>query len=243
MKKIDLTNQRFGHLIVLYEAPKHLRNSAQKVAWVCQCDCGNEVIVSGDKLRNGEQKTCGHKCQYYRDNFINNLIGKRFGKLTVIADTGKRQNRSVIWECQCDCGKKREYLSQTLTKNRALSCGCLKESWGEFQINKLLTDAQIPFEKEKSFNSCRFLDTNYLARFDFYVNKQYLIEYDGSQHFIADNYKWNTEEKLLQTKLHDEFKNEWCKENNIPLIRIPYTHINQLELKDLLLETTSYRMV
>jgi len=35
-------------------------------------------------------------------------------------------------------------------------------------------------------------------------------------------------------------KNQWCKENNIPLIRIPYTHLKDLQIKDLMLETTKF---
>ena len=37
------------------------------------------------------------------------------------------------------------------------------------------------------------------------------------------------------TKKRDEYKNNWCKENNIPLIRIKYTQLNNLKLEDLLL--------
>jgi len=35
-------------------------------------------------------------------------------------------------------------------------------------------------------------------------------------------------------------KNTYCKEHNIPLIRIPYTHYNDLCIEDLLLETSNY---
>jgi hypothetical protein len=43
--------------------------------------------------------------------------------------------------------------------------------------------------------------------------------------------------------LRDLEKNNFCKSQNIPLIRIPYTHLDELELNDLLLETTKYRVV
>lgn len=33
-----------------------------------------------------------------------NLIGERFGRLTVIEKTDKRKNGSIVWKCQCDCG-------------------------------------------------------------------------------------------------------------------------------------------
>lgn len=35
-------------------------------------------------------------------------------------------------------------------------------------------------------------------------------------------------------------KNQWCKDNNIPLIRIPYTHLDKLIIEDLKLETTTF---
>ena len=27
--------------------------------WVCKCDCGNEAIIGGNKLKNGHTKSCG----------------------------------------------------------------------------------------------------------------------------------------------------------------------------------------
>ena len=36
------------------------------------------------------------------------------------------------------------------------------------------------------------------------------------------------------------FKNEWCKNNNIPIIRIPYAHLKELKIEDLLLETSQF---
>lgn len=96
-------------------------------------------------------------------------------------------------------------------------------------------NANISFIKEKTFESCRFLDTNQLARFDFYLpDYNLLIEYDGRQHFIQGNGNYDNIDKFQQTQLRDLFKNDWCKEHNIPLIRIPYTHYESLTLEDLL---------
>ena len=55
-KKIDLTGQRFGRLLVLYECG---RSKGGKVLWKCRCDCGNECIVSSDKLKNQRTQSCG----------------------------------------------------------------------------------------------------------------------------------------------------------------------------------------
>ena len=67
------------------------------------------------------------------------------------------------------------------------------------------------------------------------MNNQYLIEYDGEQHYDEDSvfdYEY--------THKHDLIKSQWCKDNNIPLIRIPYTHFKQLSINDLILETSIF---
>lgn len=104
-----------------------------------------------------------------------------------------------------------------------------------------MTDNNIPFIREATFGTCLFEDTKYPAKFDFWVQGRYLIEYDGEQHFGANSRGWNTEEQFEKTQKHDEYKSNWCKENHIPLIRIPYTKLDTLSIEDLLLETTQFK--
>jgi len=54
--KIDLTEQRFGRLVVLGEAG---RDSNKRVVWKCRCDCGNEIIVKSANLKFNRTKSCG----------------------------------------------------------------------------------------------------------------------------------------------------------------------------------------
>lgn len=56
----------------------------------------------------------------------NDLTGKKFGRLTVIRDTGKRPNRVVVYECICDCGNVKEVIGNNLSRGKSKSCGCLK---------------------------------------------------------------------------------------------------------------------
>lgn len=55
-KLIDLTNKRFGKLVVIrrYYNPKNTRPM-----WLCKCDCGNEKVVKGGALRDGLTVSCG----------------------------------------------------------------------------------------------------------------------------------------------------------------------------------------
>lgn len=231
-KKIDQTGHRYGKLLVLNQAQEERGQGAK---WWCKCDCGRIIIAGGHELRRGRKKSCGCLKRSI------NEIGKTYNKLTVIEYAGLNKTGQALWRCQCECGNIVEVLGINLRNGNTKSCGCLKSS-GQLKIGKLLLKNNIPFEKEKKFDLCRFPDTNFPARFDFYVNNKYIIEYDGIQHFkhCDSSSTWNTEENLKITKKRDVFKNQWCKENNIPLIRIPYTHLKDLCIEDLLLETSSF---
>ena len=57
------------------------------------------------------------------------LTGRVFGRLTVIKRApdrvSSRGNRSVMWECQCVCGKRTVVASVNLRQGKTKSCGCL----------------------------------------------------------------------------------------------------------------------
>ena len=235
----DLTNKKFGRLLVINLEKKDNR----KAYWRCKCDCGNECVVRSDSLIGGKTKSCGclikEKAAEIGRQKIKDLTNQRFGLLTALFPTDQRIDSSVIWKCQCDCGNIAFVKSTNLVTGDTRSCGCIKTSFWELLIEKILKENNLTFEREKQFNSCKFPDTNKLARFDFYVNNEYLIEYDGAQHFSFTDCGWNTKENYLKTKQRDEYKNNWCKKNNIPLIRIPYTHKN-ICIEDLQLTTSNF---
>ena len=54
-KRLDLTGQRFGRLIVLRPA----ENIGDRTAWICRCDCGQETVVRTNNLRSGRTRGCG----------------------------------------------------------------------------------------------------------------------------------------------------------------------------------------
>jgi hypothetical protein len=63
-KFLDLTGQRFGRLLVLYQANDHITPSGRhRVTWHCLCDCGNEIDVISASLRSGVTQSCGCLCR------------------------------------------------------------------------------------------------------------------------------------------------------------------------------------
>lgn len=59
MKKVDLTRQRFGRLLVIWEAEPGISGGRTRVRWICRCDCGEVVIVNASSLQQGDTRSCG----------------------------------------------------------------------------------------------------------------------------------------------------------------------------------------
>lgn len=56
----DLTGQKFNRLTVVRQADYIVQgNGRKRVAWLCECDCGNVCVVSADLLKNGRTASCG----------------------------------------------------------------------------------------------------------------------------------------------------------------------------------------
>lgn len=56
------------------------------------------------------------------------LSGQRFGMLTVIEDTGKIQDRYVLWHCKCDCGEECFVNTKQLKRGTVTNCGCIPKT-------------------------------------------------------------------------------------------------------------------
>lgn len=77
-----------------------------------------------------------------------------------------------------------------LKKGDTLSCGCLRSSFGEEKIEKILKENNLFYKKEYSFFDL-LSDKNNKLKFDFvifsdntYKEILYIIEYDGEQHYL-----------------------------------------------------------
>lgn len=238
MKAKDETGNKYGRLTVLYRDTEwdKVKNN-RTVKWVCQCDCGNLTSVYSNKLRSGHTQSCGclQKEHARQGRFINE-VGNKYGKLKVIEFARWSNKRGSVWKCQCDCGNIIEVEGTNLRTGNTKSCGCLRRSFGEERVEKLLNSNNISYITEYSFEDLVSPKGNPL-RFDFCILKDgepyYFIECDGLQH-VRDYQAWpNFDYQTLI--LHDKIKETYLKDNGYSLIRIPYKHYNKIELKDLLL--------
>lgn len=243
--KINEIGNRYGKLLVIdLDKEKYICESTQnsRLRWICQCDCGNIVSVIGTSLRRGLTQSCGClQSEKMSKRGEEKYIGKTFHYITVL----KRIPTNTIeskWLCKCNlCNK--QFTLTTGKLMTQISCGCLKDSYGVRIIKELLSKNNILFETEKTFDTCIFPITNKKARFDFFVNNQYIIEFDGEQHFLQNNNKRFTVEMIQKNQERDKFKNEWCFKNNIPLIRIPYYHKDLITIEDLIPQNSKFLLI
>ena len=168
------------------------------------------------------------------------MTGQKFNKLTPLYRV-ENKGKKVVWHCKCDCGNEVDVMANHLKDNHTTSCGC-SLSLGEEKICKILLANNIEFKSQKVFEDCIFNDSKAKAKFDFYLVKyNTIIEFDGIQHFFyQENSKIFTKEKFEKILEHDKIKNQYCKDNDIFLIRIPYYHYDNLCIEDLLPDTTSF---
>lgn len=114
----DLIGKKFNRLTVIEKLPKYKNG---KTYYKCICDCGNEKIVYGSDLKRNNVSSCG--C-YRRDCKRKDITGKKFGKLTAIRPLYSNNKQSIVWECQCDCGKICKATVGSLVCGNTQSCGC-----------------------------------------------------------------------------------------------------------------------
>ena len=60
-----------------------------------------------------------------------NLIGQKFGRLTVIEKAPSRKGKTY-WKCLCDCGEYKVVQTRHLKNGKIRSCGCLSNENNPF---------------------------------------------------------------------------------------------------------------
>ena len=118
----NLSGQKIAEWEVLYPIDSHgvkTNNVTTNQNYLCRCSCGKEEMLSRNTLIVEAKKSCGHKY---------NLIGKKFGRLTVLTQDKKQsRQKNTKWICICDCGKFTSVSTTNLLNGRTVSCGCYRD--------------------------------------------------------------------------------------------------------------------
>lgn len=226
----NLIGKQYGRLFVL---EKGKTDKFGHIYWICECSCGNIIEIAGTNLIQGKTQSCGclHK-EIIHNTHFQDLTGQQFGKLNVLYLNKEKSNLGrSIWHCKCSCGTEIDVQANNLKNGHTISCGCI-HSKGEFIIRQCLNDLQLKYKTEFTF-----LDLP-KRRFDFAIfnNEQLkcVIEFDGKQHYSFINTWHQTEEEFIKCQQRDQEKNEYCQKHNIPLVRIPYWELDNINKEWLL---------
>lgn len=236
-KKEDLTGKTFGYLKVIKEDLNKNNTKSQNTYWFCECQaCNKHTIKSicAADLKRGSVTNCGcikrERIIKQNHNNFTDLSGQKYNYLSVIKPIFNGDNFTNKYLCKCECGKIVEVFRQNLISGSTASCGCKNMSNGEINTERALKELNILFKQQYSFNDL-YGDCN-LLKFDFAIfdnanNLIALIECQGRQHFEAIDY-FGGETQFAQQQKYDKKKEQYCKEHNILLIKIPYTDYNKI---------------
>jgi hypothetical protein len=140
---VDLASKQFGLLVALHKVVEGGRSK-----WLCQCRCGKQKSVRQGDLLNGRTRSCGCarlRLKQAKAEKKYSLVNQRFGRLHVLwKSKSKKSGRSMIWDCQCDCGKIVPVTGTNLRTGKTKHCGCLQEV---AQILDRYVDSILSFEE------------------------------------------------------------------------------------------------
>lgn len=115
--KIDLTGQKIHSWVVKGYHDKDKRSNTR---WKCECEhCGNIKLVWMKCFIKNKVAPC--QCIKIRE-----MIGKKFGQLTIIDIDNNKKKRLFYWICKCDCGKIKSIREGHLLDSSTTSCGCFR---------------------------------------------------------------------------------------------------------------------
>lgn len=200
---------------VKYICPKHGVQETEfrilAMGYGCK-ECGNERVSKSLTLDVNEVK---------------NVIESVDGNIWININEYIKFSENNL-KIQCKCGNVyttslSSYINYNVTKCPQCS---KKESKAETRIKNFLNDNKISFKQEKSFKDCKDI---HALPFDFYLPElNTCIEFQGKQHYEPIKYFGGDKGFIVRQK-HDRIKLNYCNQNNIKLICIPYWDENNIE--------------
>lgn len=202
---------------------------------------GYRGYISYNKLKQGHNISI-FDIRINKNNYIYNVnIFAKLRNINVQAIDFSKQNKwtrqGIVFKCVCGNIFETSISSFKCGKFRCDMCSKSISKY-ENKILDFLNFNKINFIKEYSIYECRDILP---LPFDFYLTDyKKIIEVDGEGHFNTINFnnisQEDAEKAFDTTKKHDDIKNKYCQNNNIPILRIPYWEIKDETYKKKILQ-------
>lgn len=225
----DVVTKRFndkGYTIIDYTYQNN------RTRMTCFDKEGYKVKVSLDSLRKNVKQYQRFSLTCNAENFVYNanLYGSQHDIPSKVVGTraSKIKNHTDVL-CVCKCGN--EFwcdfgLWKTMAKVQCNSCSKIQSNL-ECLTQQYLDTLGVEYITQYKFPECRNVRA---LPFDFYIPKHNLcIEVDGEGHYFSRFHQQHTKDKAKQEKMfrqtqrNDAIKTQYCKDNNIKLLRLKYT--------------------
>lgn len=227
---INKAKKRHGEKFNYNEIKKEdIRDNKSKVTIICN-DCQYKWPISVDNhINNTEISKCldcdTNRAPWTLKKFsqkTNEMYGKKYTYLIDTVDINV--NTTITIKCN-DCNS---FFQRTINSHINMNSGCSGciKSKGEERCNHILNELNIIPISQFSF------DDNLKYKYDFYFthnNVNYILEYDGGQHFKLVDFFHDTEETFEKSRDRDIYKTCLALERNIKFIRIDYTQFNHIK--------------
>lgn len=197
--------------------------------------CGENFICCWNEIKGG--KLSCNKCSRKRIDNSRRLDSSvlydeilKLGFRILRIEEYKSVEINMDTEC-LKCGN----VWRVKVSNLKTGYGCprCRTSKGEKRVLKFLMEHNIKTVEQKTFDGCVYKSNLF---FDFYLpDKNICIEYNGEQHYREVDFSYYNKNKekskknFIIQKKRDKIKAKYCKENDIPLLIIPYTEFERIE--------------
>jgi len=139
--------RKFDRLIVIGVGKSHTTKSGYLTRYLlCRCSCGVEKEIRTSDLTSGKTTSCGCKSQENKLKLKNDLVGQKFGKLTVVKrNTDRKDWKAIFYDVLCECGEVNIVSYPNLVNGVTNSCGhCglyrngIATSWSALKLNEMI---------------------------------------------------------------------------------------------------------
>lgn len=217
-----------NNLKIKYHSGKYINDTSKNLSFQC-LNCGNFFDSSWGYIKSGKglckcvtlwRINCDHNNLVINEPIISSEWDYENNEDTPEEYTvGAHDYKN--WICGI-CGFK--WSAKISSRCSGRCCPKCDESNGEKKIANFLNENNIEFIQEFIIPECKYKRT---LPFDFYLSDcGVLIEYDSVLHYKD---KFNNPEEFALVQLRDNIKTQFCINNNIPLLRIPYWDFNNIE--------------
>ena len=182
--------------------------------------------LTRNRARDNQIAIVGTYNPYSIDN-INNYLKINKSNYKLLSKTYIDTESKLLWECD----KGHIFKKSWANFRQGQRCTICNETLGEKFIRDYFVNNNINYIYQHKFSNCKYIN---VLEFDFYLQIYNIcFEYQGIQHyepvdFAGKGEKWAKEQFELN-KIKDQIKRDYCKNNNIILIEIPYWEYNNIE--------------